>query len=176
MSEIWTVNPNRGVGPLEFGMTQAQVAAFESVMGPLEDITEEPLPDGTLAVNEFRNRDAPLCSFQNGRLVYLSVGQSDTIDVRFQDVSVFKDDPEWVYSTLGRAAGSVFWHLHRTCVVMPSLGLELAGFVIEYRPKGDRPIFVSKNTGFTWPQLVLFQPDHADFKERDLIEISNQVT
>ncbi|WP_372392420.1 hypothetical protein ACCQ05_21200 [Xanthomonas sp. NCPPB 3582] len=81
--EIWSVNPNKGLGPLEFGMTQAQVAAFEAVMGPLDDTTTETLPDGGLAINEFRDRDAPLCSFQDGRLAYLSIGQSDTIDVRF---------------------------------------------------------------------------------------------
>lgn len=173
MPEIWSINPNKGLGPLEFGMTQAQVAAFEAVMGPLDDTTTETLPDGGLAINEFRDRDAPLCSFQDGRLAYLSIGQSDTIDVRFQGVSVFQDDPKRVYSTLGRAAGAVFWH--RNSVIMPSLGLELAGFVIEYRPKGEPPVFVTAKTGFTWPQLVLFSPGREHFKAQDLIEISNQV-
>ncbi|MCC4601886.1 hypothetical protein [Xanthomonas melonis] len=172
MEAIWNVYPNKGLGPLEFGMTRTQVGAFEDVMGPLDEATEEVLPDGKLAINEFRNRDAPLCSFQDGKLVHLSIGQSALIDIRFQDVSVFKDDPKQVYSTLGEAAGTVFWY--HNSVVMPALGLELAGFVIEYSPKGRPPIFVSRKTGFTWPQLVLFQPGYAHFKTQDLVEISNQ--
>ncbi|WP_243391154.1 hypothetical protein [Xanthomonas prunicola] len=171
MREIWNITPNRGLGPLEFGMTQAQVAAFESVMGPVEETTEELLPDGSLAINQFRHRDAPSCSFRRGRLTYLSIGQSDTIDIRFQDVSVFDDDPKLVYSTLGRAADAVFWH--HNSVIMPSLGLELAGFVIEYSPKGKPPVFVSKTTAFTWPQLVLVQPGQEHFRKEDLIEISS---
>lgn len=172
MSIVWNVLPKEGLGPLAFGMTQADVAKFEHFMGPVDETQEETLPDGRLALNEFRHRDAPLCSFQDGILTYISIGQSDIIDVRFHDVSVFRDDPKHVYSTLGRAATSVYWH--HNSVVMPSLGLELAGFVIEYSPKGKPPIFVSKQTGFTWPQLVLFQPGHEPFTENNLIEISNQ--
>ena len=172
MSIVWNVLPKEGLGPLAFGMTRADVAKFEHIMGPLDETQEETLPNGRLALNEFRHRDAPLCSFQDGILTYISIGQSDIIDVRFHDVSVFKDDPKHVYSTLGRAATSVYWH--HNSVIMPSLGLELAGFVIEYNPKGKPPIFVSKTTGFTWPQLVLFQPGHEPFTEKNLIEISNQ--
>ncbi|MEA9608754.1 hypothetical protein QY702_20605 [Xanthomonas campestris pv. plantaginis] len=91
--------------------------------------------------------------------------------MRFQGVSVFDDDPKLVYSTLGRAAGAVFWH--HNSVIMPSLGLELAGFVIEYSPKGKPPVFVSKTTAFTWPQLVLVQPGQEHFRKEDLIEISS---
>nr|WP_295985954.1 hypothetical protein [uncultured Agrobacterium sp.] len=171
MTEIWIVNPHKGLGPLEFGMTQAQVAEFENVMGPIDETTEETLPNGGSAINEFRDCDAPLCSFQEGVLTFLSIGQSDIIDVRFQDVSIFRDDPKRVYSALGRAAGSVFWN--HNSVIMPSLGLELAGFVIEYSPKGKPPIFVSKSTGFTWPQLVLFKPGHETFQKENLIEITN---
>ncbi|MBB5866312.1 hypothetical protein [Xanthomonas sp. 3058] len=172
MSEIWIVNPGKGLGPLEFGMTQAQVAEFENVMGPIDETTEETLPDGSLAINEFRDRGTPLCSFQRGFLKFLSIGQSDLIDIRFQDVSIFSDDPKRVYSTLGRAAGAVFWH--HNSVIMPSLGLELIGFVIEYSPKGNPPIFVSKTAGFTWPELALFQPGRETFKEEHLIEISSE--
>ncbi len=172
MSEIWTIHPNKGLGPLEFGMTHAQVSKFESVMGPLDETTQETLPDGSVAVNEFRDRGTPLCSFQKGVLTFISIGRSDIIDVRFQDVSLFSDDPKRVYSTLGRAAGSVFWHHNK--VVMPSLGLELLGFVIDYAPKGKPPIFVGKNTGFTWPEIALFQPGRETFKEEHLIEISSE--
>ncbi|MDP9587802.1 UNVERIFIED_ORG: hypothetical protein J2W19_000348 [Shinella zoogloeoides] len=42
------------------------------------------------------------------------------------------------------------------------------------RRKGKPPVFVSKTTGFTWPQLVLFQPGHGLFQEKNLIEISNE--
>jgi hypothetical protein len=170
--EVWTVNPHRGLGPLQFGMTQAQVAEFENVMGPLDETTRETLPNGDPAINEFRDRDAPLCSFQAGVLTFLSIGQSDTIDVRFHDVSIFRDDPKHVYSTLGRAAGSVFWN--HNSVIMPSLGLELAGFVIEYSPKGKPPIFVSKSSGFTWPQLVLFKSGYETFQKENLLEITNE--
>ncbi|KAB2770273.1 hypothetical protein F9K84_05870 [Brucella anthropi] len=36
---------------------------------------------------------------------------------------------------------------HHNSVIMPSLGLELAGFVIEYSPKDKPPIFISKMYG-----------------------------
>ncbi|MCC8470841.1 hypothetical protein LN470_13765 [Xanthomonas phaseoli] len=130
-------------------MTQVQVAEFDTVMGPVEEITEESLPDGSLVINQFRHRDATLCSFQRRRLTDLLIGQSDIIDVRFQDISLFNDDPKHVYSTLGQAAGAVFWH--HDSAVLPSLGRELAGFVIEYSPKGKPPVFVSRTTAFTWP-------------------------
>ncbi|MBB5864273.1 hypothetical protein [Xanthomonas sp. 3058] len=172
MSAIWTVNPRKGLGPLEFGMTQAQVAEFENVMGPIDETTEETLTDGSLAINQFRDRGSPVCSFQDGILTYLSIGKSDIIDVRFQDVSIFRDAPKHVYSTLGRAAGSVFWYHHS--VIMPSLGLELIGFVIEYSPKGKPPVFKSKNAGFTWPKLRLFRPGREMFKAEHLIEITNE--
>ncbi|MBO9741130.1 hypothetical protein J7432_19510 [Xanthomonas axonopodis pv. begoniae] len=76
-----------------------------------------------------------------------------------------------MYSTLGQAAGAVFWH--HDSAVLPSLGRELAGFVIEYSPKGKPPVFVSRTTAFTWPQLVPFQPGQEHLRKEDLIEISN---
>lgn len=172
MNEVWKIHPNKGLGPLQFGMTQAQVAAFEDIMGPLEETTEQTLADGNIALNEFRSSDAPACLFQDGKLTYMSTSRSDIIDVRFRDVSIYSDNPKHVYSTLGREAGKVYWCLNR--VVMPSLGLELAGFVVEYSPKGKPPVFESKRAGFTWPQLNLFQPGHGLFKDSDLIEISNE--
>ena len=171
MSEIWNVHPKNGLGPLEFGMTHAEVAAFEHIMGPLDETTEETLPNGRVAQNEFRDRGSPLCSFENGVLTFISIRKSDIIEVKFQDVSIFNDDPQHVYSTLGRAAGAVFWH--HSSVVMPSLCLELVGFVMEYSPKGKPPIFKSKTAGFTWPRLILFKPGFLTFEEKDLIEISN---
>ncbi|MCP3042061.1 hypothetical protein K6X14_02715 [Xanthomonas euvesicatoria pv. allii] len=68
---IWNIHPNSGLGPLKFGMTQAHVAKFETVMGLAKEIIEESLPDGSLAVNQFHHCDAPLCSFQWGRLSHL---------------------------------------------------------------------------------------------------------
>ncbi len=68
---LCTSTSNGGVGPLEFGMPQAQVAEFEAVMGPIEEIAEESLPAGSLAINQFRYRGAPLCAFHRGRLRYL---------------------------------------------------------------------------------------------------------
>lgn len=171
MREVWDVYPTKGLGPLRFGMTRAEVGKFENVMGSVDKTTEETLPNGRIALNESRDLDAPLCAFQDGALTYISIMKSDTIDFKFQGVSVFDDDPKHVYSTLGEAAGSVYWHHHK--VIMPALRLELRGFVIQYSPKGKPPIFMSKKTGFTWPKLAIFQPEHAFFDENDLIEISN---
>lgn len=172
MSEVWNVHPKKGLGPLEFGMTRADVAKFEHIMGPLDETQEETLPNGRVAVNEFRDRGSPLCSFQDGILTYMSIRRSDLIEVKFEDVSIFNDDPKQVYSAMGRAAGEVYWN--HNSVVMPSLCLELLGFVIEYSPKGEPPIFKSKTAGFTWPKLILFAPDYPSYEEKNLIEISNQ--
>ena len=172
MAVVWSVHPGEGLGPLRFGMTHEQVAEFEDVMGPLDETTEETLSNGRLVQNEFRDRDAPLCSFDSGRLTHISIGETDIFDIRFNDASIFKDDPKHVYSTLGRAAGSVFWV--RNSVAMPSLYLELIGFVVEYDSK-KRPLFESKNAGFTWPKLRLFDQESFPFNERVLVEIKSHV-
>lgn len=153
-------------------MTHAEVAAFEDIMGPLDETTEEVLSDGRVALNEFRDVEAPMCAFQEGALRYISVAKSDRIDFRFQNVSLFDDDPKQVYSTLGRAAGAVF--MHDSWVVMPSLNLRLAGFVMAFSPKGTPPIFGNKETGFTWPELGLFQSGYGLFEDMVLVEISNE--
>ena len=36
MREVWDVHPREGIGPLHFGMTHAEVAKFDHVMGPLD--------------------------------------------------------------------------------------------------------------------------------------------
>ncbi|MEZ0471650.1 hypothetical protein [Luteimonas salinilitoris] len=173
MSEVWNVCPKEGLGPLEFGMTHAEVAEFENIMGPLDETTEEILPNGRVTQNEYRDSGSPTCSFENGILTHIGLRKSEIIDVKFQDVSIFNDNSQDVYSTLGRSAGAVYWH--HNSVVMPSLCLELIGFVMEYSPKGKPPVFKSKTAGFTWPRLRLFKPGHLPFDEKNLIEISNEV-
>ena len=173
MREVWDVIPLKGLGPLRFGMTQDQVAEFDQIMGPLEETNTETLPSGHHTVeNEFRNINSPVCSFENGRLAIISASESDTIDVRFKDISVFKDDPKDVFSAFGQVAVDVFWYHHS--VVMPSLAVEMMGFVMEYSPRGKPPIFKSKASGFTWPKLRLFAPDLSTFDEKLLLEISSK--
>ena len=172
MPEVWNVYPREGVGSLRFGMTHAEVARFDHVIGPLEETTEETLGNGMVVQNEFRGSGAPMCSFQDGRLTYISISQFDPIDFRFEDVSVFDDDLKRVYSTLGRAAGAAYWHIFS--VVMPSLCVELVGFVMEYSNKEEPPIFESSKGGFTWPTLIMYSPDFPPFDDKKFIEISNQ--
>lgn len=172
MRTVWNIDPGIGIGPLKFGMSRAQVAEFDHIMGQLDETTEELLPNGKTALNEFRDLGAPLCSFQDGGLRSIHASGSDLIDFRFHDVSVFDDDPKLVYSTLGRAAGAVYWHFNRA--VMPSLGLHLVGFVMEYSDKGKPPVFRNRTTGFTWPRVDLFQPGYGLVDRAELSEISNQ--
>ncbi|WP_017171997.1 hypothetical protein [Xanthomonas phaseoli] len=76
-----------------------------------------------------------------------------------------------MYWTLGQAARAVFWR--HNSGVLPSLGLELAGFVIEYGPKGKPLVFVSTTAAFTWPHLALFHPGREHFSKGDLIATTN---
>ncbi len=68
---LCTSTSNGGMGPLEFDMTQAQVAELGAVMGPIEEIAADSLPAGSLAINQLRHCGAPLCAFHRGRLRYL---------------------------------------------------------------------------------------------------------
>ncbi|MBO9769892.1 MULTISPECIES: hypothetical protein [Xanthomonas] len=76
-----------------------------------------------------------------------------------------------MYWTPGQAARAVLWR--HNSGVLPSLGLELAGFVIEYGPKGKPLVFVSTTTAFTWPHPALFRPGRERFSKGDLIATSN---
>nr|WP_244668725.1 hypothetical protein [Xanthomonas phaseoli] len=111
------------------------------------------------------------CARFTGGACAISIGPSDIIAARFQDISRFSGDPKHVYWTPGQAARAVFWR--HNSGVLPSLGLELAGFVIEYGPKGKPLVFVSTTAAFTWPHPALFHPGREHFSKGDLIATSN---
>lgn len=65
---MWTILPLSGIGPLRFGMAEAEVAAMPE-MGPPK--TTQVNYDGT--VQEFRELGHPMCDYLEGRLVTVAV-------------------------------------------------------------------------------------------------------
>lgn len=65
----WNLEPFSGIGPLRFGMTQAEVAL---VLGPWDSVTRR----GTDALQEYRDSMlSPVLSYSEGKLASLDFGR-----------------------------------------------------------------------------------------------------
>lgn len=99
-ADTWEVGPNKGVGPLRFGMTHKEVARYDDVMGAVDETKEEKLLDGRVYLNEFRDIEALICSFDEGQLSAIRIGESDAIDYRIGGLLLFEDRQRAVHAVI----------------------------------------------------------------------------
>ena len=66
-TENWEITPHVGAGPLKFGMSRKDIAAFEYLMGALE--AADAGPDNSIV--EYRDLGWPVCTFIADKLVNL---------------------------------------------------------------------------------------------------------
>jgi hypothetical protein len=67
---LWEIKPFVGLGPVLFGMTEAEVAA----LGPALGLVERRLVEHDGSVNEYRGMNTPTLSYRNGRVCYIAAG------------------------------------------------------------------------------------------------------
>ncbi len=94
----WIIRPREGMGPLNFGMTPAEVAA---AFGGIAPARSDPSWDGR-TVSEFRSIDLPTCGYTANALTFIGMGPQ-TPGVRLGDLDVFAGPPRVVLQTLERA-------------------------------------------------------------------------
>ena len=124
----WDVRPFIGLGPIAFGMTEAEVAQVASVLAPVRARQV----DATGIITEHRGLEDPSISYKNGKVVYLAVGYL-TADVIWADLDIFQRDAKSVLQSFENANGGAEAGLG--AISFANLGIDTNGF---YFPKTKR--------------------------------------
>lgn len=124
----WDVRPFIGLGPIAFGMTEAEVAQVASILAPVRARHA----DATGIVTEHRGLEDPSISYKNGKVAYLAVGHP-TANVIWADSDVFQQDAKSVLQSFENANGGA--EVGLGAISFANLGIDANGF---YFPKTKR--------------------------------------
>ena len=129
---LWEINPFVGLGPVLFGMTEAEVAALGPALGPVERRLVE--HDGS--VNEYRGMNTPTLSYRNGRVCYIAAGWR-VGDVIWQGIDVFQTASKTVVQMLEVANGGA--EVGLGSLSFGNLGLFAEGFYLLKSRRSKEP-------------------------------------
>jgi hypothetical protein len=121
----WDVRPFVGLGPIAFGMTEAEVA---SVALPMAAVRARGV-DATGIITEHRGLEDPSISYQNGKVAYIAIG-SRTANVEWAGLDIFQQEAEAVLRSLESAGGGA--EVGLGTISFAALGIDTNAF---YFPK-----------------------------------------
>jgi hypothetical protein len=124
----WDVRPFIGLGPIVFGMTEAEVANISSALAPVRARRM----DTTGIITEHRGLEDPSVSYKNGKVAYIAVG-GRTTNVTWEDLDIFQQDAKSVLQLFENASGGA--EVGLGTILFANLGIGAVGF---YIPKTKR--------------------------------------
>jgi hypothetical protein len=124
----WDVRPFIGLGPIAFGMTEADVANVSAALAPVR----ARMTDTTGIVTEHRGLEDPSVSYRNGKVVYIAVGWQ-TPNVVWADLDLFQQKTQFVLQLLEEENGRA--EIGLGIISFARLGIDTNGF---YDPKTRR--------------------------------------
>ena len=132
---LWDIKPFVGLGPVLFGMTEAEVAVLSPPLGPVESRFVE--QDDS--VNEYRGIDDPNMFYHKEKVRFIAVGPK-VRNVIWQGIKVFQMDPETLLQLLEIANGGA--EVGLGFVSFRNLGLRADGFYFHkerrfFQPNSD---------------------------------------
>lgn len=128
----WDIKPFVGMGPVLFGMTEAEVAALRPSIGTLT--ARDPQYDGT--ITEHRGLETPSISYFNGKVCYIAAG-FQVKGVTWQALDVFQAKPEVLLQALETANGGA--EVVFGTIAFRKLGLDAIGFYLEKNRRFFKP-------------------------------------
>jgi hypothetical protein len=159
IAEKWEITPLVGVGPLKFGMRQADVAKLEGTLGEIYRAFEETGPNGQKVVKEARDLGAPVCVFYDDLLSEINLDWRSDFPVFFDGLDIFRSRAKDVLQTMERKSGTALFGLG--LVLFDSLSINTSGYFIKSKsgPGGsywddvgdksiDRTVSVAKKDSF----------------------------
>ena len=124
----WDVRPFIGLGPIAFGMTEADVANVTAALTPVRARRT----DTTGIVTEHRGLEDPSVSYKNGKVAYIAVGCQAT-NVVWVDLNLFQQKTQFVLQLLEKESGSA--EIAFGTISFAHFGIDTNGF---YDPKTKR--------------------------------------
>jgi hypothetical protein len=98
----WDIHPWNGIGPLKFGMTPIDVAAFDNTIGQTirTDVNNS-------FRSEYRPSYTPYCEYENDHLNLVDTANSEKISVFFEEIDIFHEDSRNVMRYLEKKNGGI---------------------------------------------------------------------
>jgi hypothetical protein len=118
-----TITPFVGVGPLQLGMDQAEVAALP-FMGLAETTMAAPHAG---MINEMRGKVGINCGFVDGRLAEIVV-QASNRSLLFLDINLFGKDSDSILDAVERSGGEL--RLFGNSIFVMQQGIVLREFIV----------------------------------------------
>ncbi len=124
----WDIRPFIGLGPIAFGVTEAEVAIAAASLAPVR-ARQEGAPG---IITEHRGLEDPSVSYKNGKVAYIAIGRHAT-DVIWADLDIFQQDAKTILQAFESASGRT--EVGLGTVTFANLGIDAVGF---YFPKTKR--------------------------------------
>lgn len=119
----WDVKPFIGLGPLKFGMSPHDVAAFNSEIGEIIHVDDM---FGFRA--EHRPYYTPKCEYKEEALVSIDTHRNEKFSIFFEDLDVYESDPALVIKSLSQRNGGAKSHFGS--ILFENLGINIRGFYL----------------------------------------------
>lgn len=117
----WSVEPDVGILPIKFGMTESEVSEASGLGRAKDTIVED---DGL--VTHFWGLGDPNVAYRDGKVVFIATGPA-SIPVLIGDVEVFQDDTRTALQAFEKANGDKPFH-QLGSVNFTHLNLAMTGF------------------------------------------------
>lgn len=158
-TQNWELTPLVGVGPLKFGMRQADVANLEGMLGGVYRSFELTSPSGETAVREARDLGSPVCVFIDDLLTEINLDWRTEFPIFYEGLDIFRAQSRDVLQAMERKNGSALFGLG--LVLFDTLSINTSGYFIRSKsePGGsywdnvgdtsiDRTVSVAKKDSF----------------------------